>query len=157
MLKSYATDLEIYLSKCKMTEDDPGIYIDWNIDLMATLATNLNNNVAQNLPLPYFLQIPPGNFSASSLIDGFMAFFSHYAGGRFGHNLLAPNTPRQFRTIIQKIGEIQVCPWFHRVATTYLPQNTIIATVYELPDRKLSSAVLADVEGPPPPFQKAFQ
>ena len=76
-------DEKKYLKKCKVTENDPGIFIAWDMNVLTLFVNEVNQLTQTHVePQAHFITTDPGQMSVNSLINDIMTFLSKVAGGR---------------------------------------------------------------------------
>ena len=89
MLSSVKSSEE-YLKSCKITENDPALLFDWNLEALEVLVNGINHNAGEG-PQAFFITSPLGHMTQTSLLNDIMMALANVSGGRHGNNLLAPN------------------------------------------------------------------
>jgi hypothetical protein len=129
---------QLYLAKCKVTEDDPAVLFDWHVDVLERFVHGANQN--KGLPQAFFITTAPGTMTVTSLLNDFMNLLSRVSGGRNGNNLLAPNTLSQYGNILQVLRDIEVNGWMQQQCTESIPVGSFLATVSHITDRCIANA-----------------
>jgi hypothetical protein len=127
-----------YLARCKVTESDPVVLLDWHIDTLQRFVDHANQQLI--LPQGFFVTTAPGHMTVTSFVTDVVNMLSQVSGGRNGNTLLAPNTLNQAMNIIQVLEDIQRDDWMQQDFAQSVPAGSFLATVYHIIDRRISSA-----------------
>ncbi|KAG1696693.1 hypothetical protein DVH05_017916 [Phytophthora capsici] len=151
-----APQLEETLSRVNITEDDPAIILDWDLEaLQEFVARAIARDGAPNPPArPGWLRtFPP---TIASLMDDIVTHLTQVAGGRFGVVVLAPNNLSQYGNILRQIGLLEAEP-FMQVNFAAAPLFQRLArTGYLSDNRRVLQPVDIALNPPPPPLRHIF-
>jgi len=132
-------ELNNYLKTCKVTENDPAILFDWNLDVLEVLVNGINHNAGGG-PQAFFISSPAGHMTQTSLLNDIMLNLANVSGGRHGNNLLAPNTLNQALNILRLLSLIETNPWFQQHFHRHIPHGSYLCTVSQIIDRRIANA-----------------
>lgn len=138
MLKVKTEGYQEYLDKIKVTENDPAIFLNWNLENVQVFVNQVNGN-ANAIAQPYFISSPPGRMSQASLIRDIMDILSRVSGGMHGNSLLAPNSMSQALNVINVLISTQENVWFQTHIATF-PAGFFLGTVHQILDKKIATA-----------------
>ena len=122
-----------------MTENDPAILFDWNLDVLEVLVNGINHHAGGG-PQAFFISSPAGNMTQTSLLNDIMLTLANVSGGRHGNNLLAPNTLNQALNILRLLSLIETNPWFQQNFHRHIPRGSYLCTVSRIIDRSIANA-----------------
>ena len=116
------------LQKVIVDDDDPGILIDWNTDILEQFVAFANGGAGVPTQPPW-ITTAVGGMSMATLTSDIVAYAATLGGGR--------------------TGRVQGC-------LNALPEAQPIATLSVINDRKIAAAVPLAFAPPPPGVVRAF-
>ena len=139
-------DIEEYLKKCKVTENDPALVFDWHFEVLQQFVDGANQI---DIRPAFFITTAPRNMTVVSFLNDMMILLSRVSGGRNGNNVLAPNTLSQYGNILLVLGrDIEMNAWVQRLFAEFIPVGSFLATVYQIVDRRIASATPSGLVAP---------
>ncbi|KAG1695349.1 hypothetical protein DVH05_020386 [Phytophthora capsici] len=151
-----ASQLEETLSHVNITEYDPAVILDWNLDaLQEFVARAIVIDGAPNPPArPGWLRtFPP---TAASLTHDIVTHLAQVAGGRFGIVVLAPNNMIQYVNIFEQIRDLEVEPFMQANFAAAPPNQHLARTGFLVDNRRVLQPEDQERTPPPPPLRQIF-
>ncbi|KAG1697446.1 hypothetical protein DVH05_016320 [Phytophthora capsici] len=145
------------LSNVNITEDDPAIILNWDIEaLQDFVARAIARDGAPNPPArPGWLStFPP---TTASLTDDIATHLAQVAGGRFGVVVLAPNDMNQFANICERIAGLELEPFMQVNFAAAPPDQRLARTGYLVDSRRLLQPVYRRRVPPALPLRQIFR
>ncbi|KAG1697441.1 hypothetical protein DVH05_016315 [Phytophthora capsici] len=136
-----APQLAEMLSHVNITEDDPAVILNWDIEALHNfVARAIVRDGAPNPPArPGWLRtFPP---TTASLTDDIVTHLAQVAGGRFGVVVLAPNNLNQYANICERIARLEVDPFMQVNFAAAPPDQRLARTGYLLDNRRVLQPV----------------
>jgi hypothetical protein len=109
------------------------------------------------IPQAGFINTAPGQMTIRSFQNDIVTQLARVSGGRFGDVLLAPNTLSQALIVASQLQVIEVDGWMQQMVGLLLPQNTMLATIYQITDRQIANAAPIGRAAPGLGFRQIFQ
>jgi hypothetical protein len=144
------------LSHIKITEHDPAIILNWNLEaLQDFVARAIVIDGAPNPPArPTWLRtFPP---TIASLTDDIVTFLAQVAGGRFGIIMLAPNNMAQNNNVWMRIRALEHHPFMQASFAAAPPDQRLARTGYLLDNRRVLQPLEGALVAPEPPLRQIF-
>ncbi|KAG1696703.1 hypothetical protein DVH05_017926 [Phytophthora capsici] len=151
-----APQLAEMLSHVNITEDDPAIILNWDLEaLQEFVARAIARDGAPDPPArPGWLRtFPP---TIASLTDDIATHLAQVAGGRFGVVVLAPNNLNQVANISRRIALLEVDPFMQVNFAAAPPDQRLARTGYLSDNRRVLQPVDLALHPPPPPLRHIF-
>lgn len=142
------------LQKVIVDDDDPGILIDWNTDILEQFVAFANGGAGVPTQPPW-ITTAVGGMSMATLTSDIVAYAATLGGGRTGRVLIAPNTLSQYGSVLVQFSIVLSHP-FVQGCLNALPEAQPIATLSVINDRKIAAAVPLAFAPPPPGVVRAF-
>jgi hypothetical protein len=146
--------VELVLEKTIVDDDDPGVLIDWDTDILGRFVSVANEGVGVPAQPPW-ITTAVGGMSITTLTSDIVTYAAACGGGRTGRVLIAPNTQPQYGNVIGQFIYVQVHP-FVQGCLNALPGAQPLATLSVINDRKIAAAVPAVMAPPPAGTIRAF-
>ncbi|RLN76812.1 hypothetical protein BBJ28_00007657 [Nothophytophthora sp. Chile5] len=136
-----------YLASAAVSEDEPGIALQWDLGALAQFV-DAANAVDEGVAMPDWLTQPRGSISAESVVDDMVAFLATKAGGRYARVLLAPNSVMQFGQLCGMFAYIENDAFVRAAADAAgIPAGTTLAKAFCL--TQCSAVTAVPMEFPP--------
>ncbi|KAG1696692.1 hypothetical protein DVH05_016319 [Phytophthora capsici] len=151
-----APQLEETLSHVNITEDDPAVILNWDLEaLQDFVARAIARDGAPDPPArPGWLRtFPP---TTASLTDDIVTHLAQVAGGRFGVVVLAPNNLNQYANICELIVDIEHEPFMQVNFAAAPPDQRLARTGYLLDNRRVLQPVDRARTPRSPPLRQIF-
>ncbi|KAG1696701.1 hypothetical protein DVH05_017924 [Phytophthora capsici] len=151
-----APQLAETLSHVNITEDDPAVILDWDLEaLQDFVARAIVRDGAPDPPArPGWLRtFPP---TIASLTDDIVTHLAQVAGGRFGVVALAPNNLIQYGNILGRITRLELEPFMQVNFAAAPPDQRLARTGYLSENRRVLQPVDLALHPPPPPLRHIF-
>ena len=144
-----------YLTTCKVTEDDPAIYIAWHDDSVAAFVSG--SNEFPRVPQPQFITTLPGQMTVHSIKSDIVARLSQVSGGRHQNALLAPNTMDEFARVLTILTRnIEMDPFMQDSGNQHLG-GSHLATIYRISDKTIANATAIGLPAPAQGYIQLFE
>ena len=153
-LKTIFKQVESVLQETIVDDDNPGVLIDWDTDMLGQFVAFANGGVGVPAQAPW-ITTAVGGMSIATLTNDIVAYAAAVAGGRKGKVLIAPNTQPQFANVLFRFAYVQDHP-FVQGCLNALPAAQPLATLSVINDRKIATAVPIALAPPPPGTVQAF-
>jgi hypothetical protein len=131
MLPKLDAEMLAYLSPWTLTEETPGIYLDWHWN---TIEEFIHFAAQSRLHRPsWFLR--PGPLSSSQFLQDIMTPLRKVAGGSYGNKLLAPNSFSQHLNVLHLLKTMELDLWMQSILHQLpIPKDPVrgLATVYSI-------------------------
>lgn len=110
--------LELYMKKCKLNKNHPGLLIGWNfhvVELFVEEMINLKGKIGTP-PTPIWLRMDQ-DLTPENLMDGIVDYVKASPAGKrsFMHYFIAPNTLSQYFYVAYKISRAESNPYMQAV------------------------------------------
>ncbi len=135
-------------------DDDPGVLIDWDTDILGQFVAFANGGVGVPAQPPW-ITTAVGGMSIATLTSDIVTYVATYGGGRTGKVLIAPNTQQQYCNVIGQFIYVQIHP-FVQGCLNALPAAQPLATLSVINDQKIAAAIPATMAPPPAGTIRAF-
>ncbi len=142
------------LQKTIVDDDDPGVLIDWDTDILGRFVAFANGGVGVPAQPPW-ITTGVGGMSIATLTSDIVTYAAACGGGRTGRVLIAPNTQPQYGSVMIQFGRMEMHP-FVQGCLNALPAAQPLATLSVINDRKIVAAVPAAIAPPPAGTIRAF-
>ena len=153
--KDILQEATCFLSKVVVGEDDPGLFIAWNMDILQVVVTNINNGMI-SVPAHALFTSAPGNFSANSFaLDVVRELRNAGTGISMSFYVIAPLDISQYGRVRECLSLIEASPFFQAISGI-LPVGVMLATCYTLKERNANFAIPANRFPPNPPLHQLF-
>jgi hypothetical protein len=147
--------VELVLRDTIVDDDDPGVLIDWDTDILGLFVAFANGGGFGVPPQPPWITTAVGGMSIATLTSDIVAYAAACGGGRTGRVLIAPNTQPQCCNVIAQFIYVQMHP-FVQGCLNALPAAQPLATLSLISDKKIAAAVPVAVAPPPAEMIRAF-
>jgi len=113
--------LELYMKKCKIGENHPGLLIGWNfriVELFVEEMINLKGRIGTP-PAPIWLRMDQ-DLTPENLMNGIVDYAKASPAGKrsFMHYFIAPNTLSQYFHVAYRMNRIESNPYMQAVMRT---------------------------------------
>lgn len=135
----------------RLSEDDPGVYISWNIDALDAFVNNANLAPGMLPPRPAWLRAGP--LTVAGFMQDAIATLALSGGGSFGNSIIAPNTMAQYTNVNVVLSRIELDAFVQAC----LPQGEVLGTCAILMDRSIAHAMPMGRIAPPLPNRIVFR
>ena len=150
--------LDDYLSKAVVTDDDPALLFEWNeaaVDAFVVIANaGLAVGGGQLPALPTWITSAAGAMSRSTFTNDVVAYCAAVGGGHVGVVLIAPNDYRQYYLVCKMSNAVEG-DGFVQCCMAQLAGGLFLARLYHLSDRSIVRAQPLN-SVPPPGFRMVF-
>ena len=137
--------IDIVLGQCVVTDDDPACLLAWNMDGVTHFVAAANAAVDRT-PDPWVTTVP-GSMTPTTFMNDVVGFLATVSGGRTGSVLLAPNDLSQYGNVLTILERVASSSYVQATAAA-LPVGSLLATIYQLQDRRVVKAVPANLVAP---------
>ncbi len=100
--------IDDYLQEVVVTEDDPGLLLEWDEAAVDAFVIIANTGIADGggpLPAhPAWITSAPGAMSRATFTNDVVTYCAAVAGGRVGVVLIAPNDFRQYHLVTRSLA-----------------------------------------------------
>ena len=150
--------LNDYLRKAVVTDDDPGLLLEWDEAVVDAFVAIANTGIAVSggpLPArPTWITSAAGAMSRATFTNDVVTYCAAVGGGRVGVVLIAPNDFRQYHLVTRRFDVVET-DGFVQGCMAQLAGILSLARLYYLADKTIDRAQPMNC-APPPGFRMVF-
>jgi hypothetical protein len=151
-----STQLDDYLRGAVVTDDDPGVALEWieaAVDVFVIIANKAPGGVV--LPaLPAWITSAQGAMSRATFTNDVVTYCAAVGGGPVGVILIAPNDFRQYHHVSRRFQAVEM-DGYVQACMAHLAGGLVLCRLYYLVDRTIVRAQPLNC-APPPGFRMVF-